>query len=46
MMDIKEYDWNFVYKIRDSGYVVYTVTIPAERKKMQLKYLRENIQMD
>ena len=33
MMDIKEYDWNFVYKIRDSGGVVYTVTIPAEKKE-------------
>ena len=33
MMDIKEYDWNFVYKIRDSGDVIYKVTIPAERKQ-------------
>ena len=33
MMDIKEYDWNFVYKIRDSGDVVYTVTIPAGKKE-------------
>ena len=32
-MDFKEYDWNFVYKIRDSGEVVYTVTIPAGEKK-------------
>ena len=32
-MDIKEYDWNFVYKIRDSGDVIYKVTIPSERKK-------------
>ena len=33
MMDIKEYDWNFVYKIRDSGDVIYKVTIPSERKQ-------------
>tara|TARA_Y100001968_G_scaffold89604_1_gene80626 strand:+ start:143 stop:373 length:231 start_codon:yes stop_codon:yes gene_type:complete len=33
MMDIKVYDWNFVYKIRDSGDVVYTVTIPAKEKE-------------
>ena len=32
-MDIKEYDWNFVYKIRDSGDVIYKVTIPSERKQ-------------
>ena len=32
-MDIKEYDWIFVYKNRDSGEVIYKVTIPAERKK-------------
>jgi len=32
-MDIKEYDWNFVYKIRDSGDVIYKVTISSERKK-------------
>ncbi len=33
MMNIKEYDWNFVYKIRDSGDVIYKVTIPSERKQ-------------
>ena len=33
MMDSKEYDWIFVYKIRDSGDVIYKVTIPAERKE-------------
>ena len=33
MMDIKKYDWIFVYKIRDSGDVIYKVTIPAERKQ-------------
>ena len=33
MMDIKEYDWNFVYKIRDAGDVIYKVTIPSERKQ-------------
>ena len=33
MMDIKEYDWIFVYKIRDSGDVIYKVTIPAKRKQ-------------
>ena len=33
MMDIKEYDWIFVYKIRDSGDVIYKFTIPAERKQ-------------
>ena len=32
-MDIKEYDWNFVYKIRDSGDMIYKVTIPSERKE-------------
>ena len=32
-MDIKEYDWNFVYKILDSGDVIYKVTIPSERKQ-------------
>ena len=32
-MDIKEYDWNFVYKIRDSGDVIYKITIPSERKQ-------------
>ena len=32
-MDIKEYDWIFVYKIRDSGDVIYKVTIPSERKE-------------
>ena len=33
MMDSKEYDWIFVYKIRDSGDVIYKVTIPSERKE-------------
>jgi len=33
MMDIKEYGWIFVYKIRDSGDVIYKVSIPAERKQ-------------
>ena len=33
MMDVKEHDWNFVYKIRDSGDVIYKVSIPSERKK-------------
>ena len=33
MMDIKEYDWNFVYKIRDSGEVVYTVSIASGKKE-------------
>ena len=33
MMDIKEYDWNFVYKIPDSDEVIYEVTIPSERKE-------------
>tara|TARA_B100000579_G_scaffold245451_1_gene201556 strand:+ start:68 stop:298 length:231 start_codon:yes stop_codon:yes gene_type:complete len=33
MMDIKEYDCNFVYKIRDSGDVIYKVNIPSERKE-------------
>ena len=33
MMEIKEYDWNFVYKIRDSDDVIYKVTIPSERKQ-------------
>ena len=33
MMDVKEYDWNFVYKIPDSGEVIYKVTIPSERKE-------------
>ena len=32
-MDSKEYDWIFVYKIRDSGDVIYKVTIPSERKQ-------------
>ena len=32
MMDSKEYEWIFVYKIRDSGDVIYKVTIPSERK--------------
>ena len=32
-MDIKEYDWSFVYKIRDSGDVIYKVTIASERKQ-------------
>ena len=29
----KEYDWTFVYKIPDSGEVIYKVTIPSERKQ-------------
>ena len=33
MMDIKEYDWIFVYKIRDSGDVIYKVTITSIRKQ-------------
>ena len=33
MMDSKEYDWIFVYKIRDSGDVIYKVIIPSERKQ-------------
>ena len=33
MMDSKEYDWIFVYKIRDLGDVIYQVTIPSERKE-------------
>ena len=33
MMNVKEYDWNFVYKIRDSGDVIYKVTITSERKE-------------
>ena len=33
MMDIKEYDWNIVYKIRDSGDVFYAVKISAEKKE-------------
>ena len=33
MMDIKEYEWNFVYKIIDSGEVTYKVTIPSARKQ-------------
>ena len=33
MMDIKKYDWIFVYKIRDSSDVIYKVTISAERKQ-------------
>ena len=33
MMDSKEYDWIFVYKIRDSGEVIYKVTIPSKRKQ-------------
>jgi len=33
MMDIKEYDWNFVYKILDSGDAIYKVNIPSERKE-------------
>ena len=33
MMDSKEYDWIFVYKIRDSGDVIYKVTISSERKE-------------
>ena len=33
MMDVKKYDWNFVYKIRDSGDMIYKVTIPSERKE-------------
>ena len=32
-MDNKVYDWIFVYKIRDSGEVIYKVTIPSERKQ-------------
>ena len=32
-MDSKEYDWNFVYKIHDSGDLIYKVTIPSERKE-------------
>ena len=32
-MNIEEYDWIFVYKIRDSGDVIYKVTIPSERKE-------------
>ena len=32
-MDIKEHDWEFVYKIRDSSDVIYTVTISSERKQ-------------
>ena len=33
MMNNKEYDWIFVYKIRNSGDVIYKVTIPSERKQ-------------
>ena len=33
MMVSKEYDWTFVYKIPDSGDVIYKVTIPSERKQ-------------
>ena len=33
MMDVKEYEWNFVYKIRDSGDVIYKVIISSERKE-------------
>ena len=33
MMDIKEYDWNFVYKILDSGDAIYKVNIPSELKE-------------
>ena len=32
-MDSKEYDWIFLFKICDSGDVIYKVTIPSERKK-------------
>ena len=33
MMDSKEYYWIFVYKIRDSGDVIYKVTIQSKRKE-------------
>ena len=39
-MDIKEYDWNFVYKIRDSGEVIYKATIPSERKQDAVKIFK------
>ena len=32
-MDTKEYDWIFVYKIHNSGDVIYKVTIPSKRKE-------------
>ena len=40
MLDIKEYDWNFIYKIRDSGDVIYKVTIPSERKEDAIKIFK------
>ena len=39
-MDSKEYDWIFVYKIRDSGDVIYKVTIQSERKEDAVEILR------
>ena len=32
-MDIKEHDWEFVYKIPSSVDILYTVYIPAESKE-------------
>ena len=40
-MDIKEYDWNFVYKIRDSGDVLYNITISSERKEDAIKIFKK-----
>ena len=42
-MDIKEHDWEFVYKIPSSGDILYTVHIPSKSKVDAVEiFKREN----